>query len=197
MDKFNCLYLEDEIRMITKDGSPRVEGYGVVFGKKSNVITRPGYRFTEIVSPDVEIDFADDMVALREHDQKRMLGRSSSGTFRYSRDSRGIAYEVDLPDTQDARDLAVQMERGDIRGSSFRMKSGTVKDRWDRIKSIPQRTIDAFGTTEFSIVGMPAYNDAVADIVRSMYNDDDNNVEETQSWRNYIDALEAQIVQLS
>jgi HK97 family phage prohead protease len=50
-----------------------------------------------------------------------VLGRNKSGTLRLSEDNIGLHYQVDLPDTTYARDLAISMERGDVSQSSFRL----------------------------------------------------------------------------
>ncbi len=61
----------------------------------------------------------DDCRGLFNHDPNHVLGRASSGTLRLEQDGKGLRYEIDLPDTQAARDLATSIERGDVDGSSF------------------------------------------------------------------------------
>ena len=51
-----------------------------------------------------------------------MLGRNQAGTLRLSEDDTGLAYEIDLPDTQAARDVYALIERGDVSQSSFAFK---------------------------------------------------------------------------
>ena len=61
-----------------------------------------------------------DTRALFNHDANFVLGRNTSGTLRMSEDKRGLAIEVDLPDTQLVRDLvSAPMKRGDITQMSF------------------------------------------------------------------------------
>ena len=48
-----------------------------------------------------------------------MLARTKSGTLRLSEDSRGLAFDLDIPDTQAGRDILALAERGDIGGASF------------------------------------------------------------------------------
>lgn len=60
-----------------------------------------------------------DARALYNHDPMSLLGRQSAKTLRLSTDSTGLEYEVDLPDTTYARDLAELVKRGDITGASF------------------------------------------------------------------------------
>ena len=53
----------------------------------------------------------------------RLLGRLSAKTLRLSDAPDGLRYEVDLPDTQAARDLAELIKRGDVAGSSFSFRA--------------------------------------------------------------------------
>ncbi len=52
-----------------------------------------------------------------------LLGRTLSQTLRLAVDDTGLEYEVDLPDTQYARDLAALAERGDVQHSSFAFRT--------------------------------------------------------------------------
>ncbi|MEM9704125.1 MAG: HK97 family phage prohead protease, partial [Planctomycetota bacterium] len=47
--------------------------------------------------------------------------------------------ENELPDTQDGRDLAISIERGDIEGMSFRFVAR--KQEWDETQDPPMRTV--------------------------------------------------------
>ena len=57
-----------------------------------------------------------DVRALFNHDPNLVLGRNKSGTLRLKEDDIGLSYEVDLPDTQAARDLWTLIDRGDVSG---------------------------------------------------------------------------------
>jgi len=67
-----------------------------------------------------------DVRALFNHDPAHVLGRNKAGTLRLSEDDVGLVYEIDLPDTQTARDLWTSIDRGDITQSSFAFE--TVKE---------------------------------------------------------------------
>ena len=60
-----------------------------------------------------------DLKAFVNHDWGRLLGTRHAGTLRLTEDAYGLHTEVDLPDTQDGRDIGVLTGRGDIFAMSF------------------------------------------------------------------------------
>ena len=60
-----------------------------------------------------------DVRALWNSQPKDILGRTAAGTLFLWTDDRGLHYEILLPDSQLARDLAILVNRRDITGSSF------------------------------------------------------------------------------
>jgi uncharacterized protein len=98
-----------------------------------------------------------DVVALHSHDDARPVGRMSRETLRIKEDERGYGFENDLPDTSDGRDLAVQLERGDIEGMSFRFRAR--KEEWDETQDPPMRTIIEAELYEITYTAFPAYPD--------------------------------------
>ncbi len=73
-----------------------------------------------------------DVMARAEHDTRLLLGKRSSGTLRLTVDSKGLKYEVDVPDTQPGRDTMTLVERGDVSGSSFAFLVAEDGDRWGK-----------------------------------------------------------------
>ncbi len=98
-----------------------------------------------------------DVVALHSHDDGRPMGRMSRDTLRFSDDTKGLGFENDLPDTQDGRDLATSIERGDIEGMSFRFRA--IKEEWDESGDIPKRTVTEAELYEITYTAFPAYPD--------------------------------------
>lgn len=92
-------------------------GYIAVFNEDS--VDMGGW--IEQVSPGAfaESLASHDVVCLHNHDTNVVYGRLSAGTLRLWEDDKGLAFEVDLPDTTDARNLKALCERGDQRGCSF------------------------------------------------------------------------------
>ena len=92
-------------------------GYAAVFQSE----TRIG-EFTERIAPGAfkaSLQSGRDVLALADHDQRSVLGRTKSGTLTLSEDGHGLAYTLTLPDTQAGRDIATLAARGDLGGMSF------------------------------------------------------------------------------
>lgn len=107
----------------------------------------------------------DDVHALYNHDYRLVLGRYSSGTLRMREDARGLLVEIDLPETQTARDLAESMRRGDVDQMSFGFRA--VRQSWDKSQDPPLRTLDEVELLDVSVVPRGAYDDTEA-AVRSL-----------------------------
>lgn len=152
--------VRDVIEFREKDGAASISGYAAVFNKET-VIGGGMWGFREQIDPKA-FDGAvktDDVRALFNHDPNYLLGRTESGTLRLSVDSKGLKYDVDLPDTSQARDVRTLIQRGDVSGSSFGF---TVdEDEWDErdVKSgkLPLRTILKASLFDVSPVTYPAY----------------------------------------
>jgi len=97
------------------DGKKVLRGYALKFNQRYDL----GWFIEEIDRDALKEADMSDVRALLNHDANFVLGRTTSGTLRLSMDEVGLAYEIDLPDTQAARDLAVSVERGDISQSSW------------------------------------------------------------------------------
>jgi HK97 family phage prohead protease len=108
----------------------------------------------------------DDVRALYNHDPNLVLGRNRSGTLRLSEDTEGLHYEVDMPDTTYARDLATSMERGDVSQSSFGFKvSGPDgQDFAEDDDGFPLRTLNKISLFDVSPVTYPAYVDSTSGV---------------------------------
>lgn len=74
-------------------------------------------------------------------------------------DTRGLHFEVDMPDTGTARDLLVSVERGDIRGASFAFSIAPQGDRWNVQGDNVTRDLLDVDLHEITITPTPAYPD--------------------------------------
>lgn len=138
------------------DGAPSLRGHAAVFNRDSVEMC----GFTERVAPGAFTATlaADDIRALFNHDPNYVLGRNTAKTLRMAEDVDGLAFDVDLPDTSYARDLAVSINRGDITGCSFGFI--TKAQRWEEFedgKTI--RTLLECQLFDVGPVTYPAYPD--------------------------------------
>lgn len=133
-----------------------VEGYAAVFNSAADICG----MWKEVIAPGAFTDTlrsGQDVLALYSHEVERLLGRASSGTLRLREDEKGLAVEIDLPDTTDGRDVGVLVGRGDLRGMSFGFC--VTHDEWDETVNPPLRTIHAVDLREVTITACPAYDD--------------------------------------
>ncbi len=130
----------------------RLEGYAAVFSTPAPIgpffeVIRPGAFRASLLNP------ARDTLALVDHDEGRLLGRTSSGSLRLLEDARGLAFALDVPDTTLGRDVLALAERGDLGGASFGFR--VLDEVWPAAN---QRELRAVELLEISIVhSWPAY----------------------------------------
>ena len=146
------------------DEKPRIGGYASVVYDGT-----PGTEYwifndlVERVMPgafDRVLARGDDVAGLWDHDLGQLLGRTASGTLRLSQDQRGLAFELDLPDTQLGRDTLALVERGDVTGASIGFAVGDGVEVWRREGGIDVREIHSVGfLRDVSAVTFPAFED--------------------------------------
>ena len=132
----------------------RLEGYAATFGVEARI-----GNSTETIAPGAFYDtltVREDILALVDHDPGRVLARTRSGTLRLKEDSRGLAFDLDVPETTVGHDVLALAERGDLGGASFAF---TVRrESWEGEK----RTLESVDLHEISIVqSWPAYSGTV------------------------------------
>ena len=128
-----------------------LRGYAAVFDQPTT--RQNDYAGTETIARTAFDGLLDgDTVALVGHDMNQVLGRTSSGTLKLSTDQHGLAFELQLPDTQLGRDTRELVKRGDLNGMSFSAEIGKVDRTKDGVVHRQfARLIDV------SVVAMPAY----------------------------------------
>lgn len=139
----------------------RVEGRGVKLGGYAAVFDSESVDlggFTERIARGAFAgSLSKDVVALVNHNPDKPLARTSAGTLKLVEDERGLGFEAGpLPDTSHARDVAADIEAGNIRGMSFAFR--TLKDQWAKVG--PQRWLRTLLDVELldvSPVTWPAY----------------------------------------
>lgn len=151
-------------------GSPKVRGLAAVYNSQSRDLG--GFR--EIIAPGAFDHLlakkSIDVVALWNHEQGSLLGRTTSGTLRLWSDNKGLRYEVDLPNTTLARDLMTLIARRDIVGSSFAFTVTADDEEIERDEEsgAVTRTIRKINSLhDVSLVSTPAY-EATSVSIRSV-----------------------------
>lgn len=138
--------------------SGKLAGYAAIYNSQSQdlggFVERiiPGAFTRSLTSPD-------HIRALLEHDPQRLLGRVGSRTLTLQEDSKGLRFELSLPDTSYARDLGVLVERGDISGCSFGFRVPAGGDHWEMRSGQLTRDLVAIDLQEITITSNPAYLD--------------------------------------
>ncbi len=158
-------FITTEVRAVQEQGAPaRLVGYAAVFNSWSEDLG--GFR--EKIDPGTfqRAIGEQDIRCLFNHNADVVLGRNLSKTLRLIEDETGLRYEVDLPDTQAARDLYVSVSRGDVTGCSFTFR--TVRDEWlNHPDGQVERTLKDVDLLDVGPVTFPAYPETTV-MVRSM-----------------------------
>ena len=141
-----------------------IRGYAAIYNSDSEWM---GGFYEQIATGAFDGVMDNDVSAYFNHDENLLLGRVSSGTLRISTDKRGLFYEVDLPNTTYANDLAELMKRGDVNQSSFAFL--IEKDRWEQRDGTTYRIIEKVSRLlDVSPVSQPAYPDATSELKRDL-----------------------------
>lgn len=105
------------------ENHPRIVGHAAVYyDGTSETEYRIWDDLVERIMPgafDRALEEGDDARALFNHDPSQILGRVSAGTLSLSSEDRGLAYDIDPPDTTVGHDVVTSVRRGDLQGSSF------------------------------------------------------------------------------
>lgn len=137
------------------------EGYASVFNSRTNI----GGWYEEEIAPGAfkeSISQGKDVRCLFNHNWDYVLGRTKSKTLVLEEDSKGLKFEVTLPNTTFANNLKESMARGDINQCSFGfMVTGQEEDYTQDIPLIRVTNVDLW---EVSIVPLPAYEDTEASV---------------------------------
>ncbi|MDP2376096.1 HK97 family phage prohead protease [Reyranella sp.] len=132
----------------------KLEGYAATFGTEARI----GSYLESIAAGAFAASLADggDKLALVDHDPGKLLARTRSGTLRLAEDSRGLAFDLDVPDTQLGRDMLELARRSDLGGMSFAFKVRPDGERWTG----QRRELRAVDLAEVSVIlSWPAYPD--------------------------------------
>jgi len=146
----------------------KVVGHASVFDVPATVggmteVVRPG-AFTRTLR-EAKIN----VVGSVNHDVNLLLGRSASRTLRLSEDSRGLRFEIDLPDTTVGNDLRVLMSRGDLSECSFAFSVPEGGERITRTSAGVLRELIDLDLYDVAIVADAAYSGTSATLASAQH----------------------------
>lgn len=136
----------------SEDGVMRLSGYAAVFNDASVPLPfkeriAPGaFRKTLSEAPDVRL--------LINH-EGLPLARTKNGTLSLTEDDRGLRFDADLADTQEARDIYTLVQRGDVDQMSFAFR--VIRQNWNKDRSERTLTEVSLADGDVSVVTYPAY----------------------------------------
>jgi len=153
----------DSFELREVDGEMTISGHAAVFDRLSEPIMG---MFRERIVPGAFArslqDAARDVFALWQHDTSMPLARRSKGTLRISEDAKGLAVEIDLPDTSYGRDVAANVRSGLVDKMSFGFSvppGGDTMTKERDENGLPIRELRDVDLFEVSPVTLPAYPD--------------------------------------
>jgi HK97 family phage prohead protease len=90
-----------------------------------------------------------DVTMLVQHDNNKLLGRTSSGTLNLKDDDKGLQFRCEMPDTQLGHDTHEMIKRGDLNACSFGFMLGQRSDdSWDEEELEDEDNEDLFGSDD-------------------------------------------------
>lgn len=135
-----------------EDGTMRLAGYAAVFNDSSvplpfkESIAPGAFRKTLGETPDVRL--------LVNH-EGLPLARTKNGTLTLTEDERGLYFNAELADTQEARDIHTLIARGDVDQMSFAFR--VIRQKWSEDRSRRVLTEVSLADGDVSVVTYPAY----------------------------------------
>lgn len=158
-----------DCRSIEEDNKRYIVGYAALFNQESRLLTENGKKFNEVLtrtafdkvlsSPDL------DVIYNYNHNNEKLVARSSSGSLKLSVDDKGLMFRAEVPNVSYANDLYVLVQRGDLSANSFAFNIGNEGQKWEkRGDGTFLRTVSQInGLFDISTVNHPAYpNTSVA-----------------------------------
>jgi len=161
MSKMERAVIRTEVRSAGEGDERRVVGLGVVYDRWEELW--PGYR--ERILPGA-VEFASEVKSYFNHDPNMVLSTTESDPPLIVRETeRGIEFESPIPPTSYGRDLAVNLERRNVKGASFTFVVPQGGDkRWEDEKGVFHREINRLIMYEVGPVTDPAFVSTTASV---------------------------------
>lgn len=145
-------FISSEVRMVNEEGQPKKLVGMIPYNQRSLDLG----GFTEVIAPGAFTSSLNgDILALRDHDPKLLLGRTKSGTLTFSDEADGLHYTITLPNTTAGNDLAESASRGDLDQTSFGFYCNS--DEWSEYNTLRTlKDVDLFEVSPCSFACYPA-----------------------------------------
>ena len=158
---------------VSKEGEEQmVVGHAALFGVPFQPIL--GFEeLQEVFEPGAfsrSLSEGADVRALIDHDVRMLIGRSTAKpkpTLRVKEDKKGLAVEIDLPNTTHANNIRESLRRGDISGMSVGFVPQSETE--ELIDGVSLRHITDVDLIDVSIVTFPASEDTFAELRSRMH----------------------------
>jgi len=153
-----------ELRAEKQDGVMRLRGLAIPYNVRSTDLG----SFVEVAAPGLvtrSLKEQPDVLALRDHDPSKLLGRTTASTLQLRDSQQGLAFDLTLPDTEIGRDTYENVRLGNLSGVSFGFR--TRKDSWPNVDGQVIRTLEDIDLAEISPTSFPAYGKATSVSVRA------------------------------
>lgn len=161
MSRMERSIIRTEVRSAGEGDERRVVGLGVVYDRWEELW--PGYR--ERIRPGA-VEFASEVKSYFNHDPNMVLSTTESDPPLIVRETeRGIEFESPIPPTSYGRDLAVNLERRNVKGASFTFVVPQGGDkRWEDEQGVFHREINRLIMYEVGPVTDPAFVSTTASV---------------------------------
>ena len=153
-------YYKTELRVAANvEQRQHIDGYAAVFNSPSEEIFHvKGWR--EIIRPGAfsKAIKSDDVRALINHKDDRLIGRVSNGTLQLDEDEKGLRSRIYPPDTTDGRDILALIRGGYMTQMSFGFTLDDDGERIDQQNKL-REILSVKRLYDVSVVTLPAYPD--------------------------------------
>lgn len=157
-----------DCRTIEEDNKRYIEGYAALFNQESRLLTEKGKTFNEVLARTAFDEVLNspslDVIYNYNHNNEKLVARSSSGSLQLSTDDKGLKFRAEVPNVSYANDLYVLVQRGDLSANSFAFNVNDGQKWEKRSDGTFLRTVSNLsGLYDVSTVNHPAYpNTSVA-----------------------------------
>lgn len=135
-----------------------IKGYVVKFNERSQLLYDEWYE--RVAKGAFAKSLEENTIkALWNHNSDIVLGSTKSKTLKLEEDDIGLRFDLELPNSSQAKDIYESIKRGDVDGVSFGFYIRDNGDKWEYLKEedIYERTLLDIDLIEISPTPFPAY----------------------------------------